>query len=186
MKEYIIHAKVKNNLLLGRIRAQQHTVSSFCRTHGLSISAVGALVNMKKRALLRSGRWSTLATKLADIFLCTEEDLFTEEQRVVQLRTNEAYLEMDRQRALALMSDPSASIEAVETEAVCAALMKALTPREHFVMESRLKGEALEPVAAALDVTRSRIRQIEAKALRKMRALLANDGARLIVRADRA
>jgi hypothetical protein len=46
--EYVIHAKLKNNLILSRILAQHRTVAEFCKQFGLSNSIVGDLINMKK------------------------------------------------------------------------------------------------------------------------------------------
>jgi len=46
-----------------------------------------------------------------------------------------------------------------------------LTGREQVVIRSRLKGQYLREVAAQLRVTTERIRQMEAKAVRKLRWL---------------
>lgn len=48
-------------------------------------------------------------------------------------------------------------------------MLSTLPPREKDVLKRRCNGETLEEIANALGVTRERIRQIEARALRKMK-----------------
>lgn len=43
-----------------------------------------------------------------------------------------------------------------------------LTPREHFVSFNRINGQSYESIAENMNVTRERIRQIQAKVLRKL------------------
>ena len=169
MNEYVIHAKVKNNLLLSRILQDSGTVNGFCLKHGLSPSCVGELINMKKPALLRSGRWSELSCRLADILGCLPEDLFTEEQRTVELRTNEAYIEISRQQALGMV-DP---IKCLEDTDLIEKLLKTsgLNENQKTVLKLRYEEDLnLDEVAEKFGLTRERIRQIEQKALRKLQS----------------
>lgn len=53
------------------------------------------------------------------------------------------------------------------------ATMVSLTSREDFVCEARTQGHSFEDIAKQMNVTRERIRQIQAKALRKLER--AND-----------
>lgn len=43
-----------------------------------------------------------------------------------------------------------------------------LTPREHFVCSARVRGQAISDIANNMVVTRERVSQIQAKALRKL------------------
>lgn len=45
---------------------------------------------------------------------------------------------------------------------------KTLTVREHMVCTARSSGQTLEEVARTMNVTRERVRQIQAKAVRKL------------------
>jgi RNA polymerase primary sigma factor len=69
-----------------------------------------------------------------------------------------------------LGTSPEDSLLAAETTQVLDGIIGTLTPREQRVLQIRFhKDGTLEDAAKAFDVTRERIRQIEAKALRKMR-----------------
>ena len=66
----------------------------------------------------------------------------------------------------------AATMEALKRD--LAAVLKTLTPREESVLKMRFglddgQPKTLEEVGKKFDVTRERIRQIEAKALRKLR-----------------
>jgi DNA-directed RNA polymerase specialized sigma24 family protein len=169
MNEYVIHAKVKNNLILGRVhRLGYRTVSEFARSFDLNQSDVGRLINMKEPALTRDGAWTPTALRLADALDLLPEDLFTEEQRVAQLKSNEAYIELSRQQALS-MADP---IDVLENSNVVEAIMKVanLTNREKMVLRLRYSdGLTLDECGGPLGVTRERVRGIQNKALSKLR-----------------
>lgn len=167
--EYVVHAKVKNNLLLSRILAAHKNVAAFCEEHGLAQTKVGDLVNMKTRALGDDG-WKSLPMTLADIFGCDPEDLFSEEQRRLSLRTNEAFIEMTRQQALQC-ADPLAALDAKDLVAKLIQHSRC-TPRERQVLDLRFEQDKTrEEIGAMFGVTSSQIQQIEEKALRRLRAV---------------
>lgn len=132
-KPYVIHAKVKNNLLLSRIMTQFKSVNAFCVVAGFHATEIGLLLNMKRPAVdARNGEWRKIAVRLADYFYCAPEDLFTEEQRIARLRTNQAEIEMSRQQAL-MIADPSARLE--KTDLVQRLLSHTdLNPCDHEVL----------------------------------------------------
>lgn len=169
MNEYVIHAKVKNNLILSRILERYPNVNAFCVAHGFQATRIGDFVNMKERAYSRrKGGWTQSALKLADALEVTVEELFTEEQAVAKLKSNEAFIEMSRQQALE-MADP---LRALEDSNLVKRMMEAagLSDRQVKVLALRFKKDmTLEEVGKALDLTRERVRQIEQGALRKMR-----------------
>ncbi len=168
MNEYVIHAKVKNNLLLSRILGCAESVAAFCAEHGLSQNLVGELINMKSPAQRKSGKWRPLVTRLAFIFGCEEDDLFTEEQRTAELKTNEAFVEMSRQQALA-MADPISLLEGSDlVEKILG--YEWLNPREQAVLRLNfVEDKTLKEVAEMQNITIERVRQIRDKALRKLR-----------------
>lgn len=170
--EYVIHAKLKNNLLLSRILERHENVNQFCEANGLSASEVGALVGLKSPALGRDGCWRPFVMRLADILGVMPEELFSEEQRTIELKTNEAFLEITRRQALAITTMD----ERVEIEDLARKILvhTKLTSNERQVVELVVMGDhTLDSVGMRLDLTRERIRQIEAKALRKMRKTMA-------------
>ena len=167
MNEYVIHAKVKNNLLLSRILDRAENVNKFCAEENLCPSAVGELINMKTPALKARG-WILLAQRLSDIFECDPEDLFTEEQRVAKLRSNSAFVEMSRQQVMEI-ADPLKMLEASDlVEKILS--HPTLRHKEKKVLRLRYVNDmTLTEVAESFDVSIERVRQIEAKALRRLR-----------------
>lgn len=166
--EYVIHAKVKNNLILSRILQKAPNVAQFCKESGLSQNLVGKFINMKSPALLRCGDWSVEAERLAQALAVEPEDLFSEEQATASLKSNEAFLELTRRQALE-MTCPR---EALESAGVVSALFARtnLTKMEEKVMRLRYEDDmTLTEAAGDIRRTVERVRQIEAKALRKMR-----------------
>jgi len=165
--EYIIHAKLKNNLLLSRILAKSESVAAFCRESGLSQSAIGELINLKAPALLKDGHWCSLAMKLSEIFGTLPEDLFSEEQQTVQLQTNEAFIEITRQQ---MLNSPE-PFELIESRELLDVLLKnaKLTDRQRTVLQLRFKDDqTLEETAKSMNVSRERVRQHEMKAIRNI------------------
>lgn len=174
--EYVIHAKVKNNLLLSRILERSTTVAAFCAEHGLPVGPVGELVNLKAPALLHRERgWRELPLRLSDILGVLPEELFSAEQQRLQLATNEVLIEVNHAQALCLV----APVEAFERrEALARILAQArLTGRERQILQLRFVDENLQQdCAATLGVTQARIWQIEQSALEKLRAAADKEG----------
>lgn len=189
VNEYVIHAKLKNNLILARILAVAPTVAAFCERNGLSQTAIGNYIAMKKSALTKAGEWRADARKLADALCVDVSEIFTDEQARAELQSNEAYVEMSRQQALACV-DPLRAIDQREFVARLLDRAQNLNTRERMVLSMRFgldDGEArtLDTIGDALGVTRVRVDQIEQKALRKLRFAAAagdmiDDGRALI------
>ncbi|RLD70198.1 MAG: hypothetical protein DRI98_08595, partial [Bacteroidetes bacterium] len=177
MSDYRVNIKVKNNRILEAIEAAGYkTVGAFCSATGLHQTLVGCYVNFKKAPILQDGSWSSMALRLSDALLTTPDDLFSEAQKTLRLKTNQAEKEYSDVQMLDMINDTPEMlmIKHDATEAVHD-LLDCLTPREKEVMELRFginhpKGEdhTLQYVADHFDVSQERIRQIEIKALRKL------------------
>lgn len=184
MREYVLHVKVKNNLILGRILQRHETVAEFCRVWDLPQTKVGALINMKDPALTTRGAWTKYALDVADALGELPEDLFTEEQRTARLAQNEAFVEMSRQQALAACGDFASALE--NRDFVEKLLARAThTKQQRRVLDMRYGLQTGVPmleaeVAEALGLSKTRVNQIEAKALRRLRGLLNYDGEEVI------
>jgi RNA polymerase sigma factor (sigma-70 family) len=171
--EYIIHARIKNNLILKRILARYKNVNEFCNANGLRADVVGQLINLKKPALskrnrVNSPKWTRKAQRLADALGVLPEDLFTEEQASAELCSNQAFIEMTRQQALSLV-DPLVALEARELVTKMLSNTK-LSERHKEVLRLRFNEDlALEEIGQRLGVSANRAMQIEAQALRKLR-----------------
>lgn len=53
--------------------------------------------------------------------------------------------------------------------------LKCLTPREEYILRMRLDGYSLADIGQPIALTKERIRQLEAKAIRKLRRMAQNE-----------
>jgi RNA polymerase sigma factor (sigma-70 family) len=198
MKDFRLDLKLRNNRILRRIEALGfRNVAQFCKAHDLHQSELGSLIGLKlspfQQILVRergvSGavgsepgvKWRLLALRLAEIFNCAPEDLFSEDI-LRQRAATRASLELDAAQAAALTSSvaeqlaipPDVQFSRKELAAVIEQQLETLSEKEALVIRRRfgLDGDdeqTLEGIASGLGVTRERIRQIESRALRKLK-----------------
>jgi hypothetical protein len=189
VKEYRLDLKIRNNLILRLIEAAGFkTVGGFCRHHRFCAADVGALVNCRQNPLLsrnsshgKAGEWCKAARDLAGALGVTPWDLFTADQVLHQLPMNKGSIELSEGDVALLASGgfvsalPSGDAEArADLDLAIEGVLRTLTPREAEVIRRRFGldgkgGQFLDDVGRAFNLTRERIRQIESKALRKLR-----------------
>ena len=171
MSEYLLDCKLKNNLIWRAIRQQGfESVRSFCMAHGLSYGSTVNLVNLRERAVTKQGEWTNAALRLADAVQVEPDFLFTEQQRITELPTNRATVEISEKLALAMATDPYQLAVREDMAEQVRGMLEHLTDRERRVVEMRyFEGLSLEDCGRQFDVTSESIRRIEAKALRKLR-----------------
>ena len=187
VNEYRIKVTVRNNLILNAIEnAGYKSLASFCRASGMSQTTLGQLISMRQPPLNLDGEFSLLAKKLMEELCALPTDLWTSEQLTLRLKRNSAErdvsaegmraaLGMHAEELLELMKpvDPDEAVLKHEMVDVVGEQLDSLTPREAKVLRMRYgigcEEHTLDEVGVMFDVTRERIRQIEAKALRKLK-----------------
>lgn len=187
VNEYRIKVTVRNNLILNAIEdAGYKSLAGFCRASGMSQTALGQLISMRQPPLNIDGEFSLLAKKLMEELCALPTDLWTSEQLTLRLKRNSAErdvsadgmraaLGMHAEELLELMkpADPDEAVLKQEMVSVVEEQLDSLTPRESKILRMRYgigcEEHTLEEVGRAFDITRERIRQIEAKALRKLK-----------------
>lgn len=168
MSDYVIHAKLKNGNLLRAILAVAPNVSAFCAKHKLSPVTVGNLINLREPALLSCGAWRTMPLRLSEILGPLPDELFVAEQQTVQLKTNQAYIEVSRDMALTCATGLDRIEEKIDAKRVVEKIMTRTTDREREVLDCLYKNDmTLSETARQVGVSVERVRQIEAKAIRK-------------------
>jgi RNA polymerase sigma factor (sigma-70 family) len=166
MKEYIVHAKIKNNLLLSAILERYENVAQFCKDNGLCPNHIGKLVNLRSKAINESGEWTPSISRLAEVLGKEPEELFSEEQREMQLRSNQAFIEMSREQLLS----KGDIFEQMECAVDARRLLMKLPKRQQEIINARFfDGKDLQEVAKDMNISKARVSQLEAKSLRALK-----------------
>lgn len=188
INEYRIRVSVRNNLLLTAIEKQGYkSVSAFCKANDILPQNLNRLTSLRETPINTLGEFSPLAVMLMDILDALPTDLWTAEQLTFKLKRNtaersvsmegmRAALGMNADEALALLPppiQPDEVLESKELKGVVDEMLESMGPKEARVIRMRFgigcEEHTLEEIARSMDVTRERIRQIEAKALRKFK-----------------
>ena len=180
MKPYRIKVSIRNNLLLNAIEEQGYpTVAAFERAMGVSTGRMNALVSMRVAPLLDSGEFSKEAKLAMEVLGAAPTDLWTEQQLTIKLHRNSGEREIDadlvhhlleQRRQMEYLPSPEDHLLEKETNQLVHDLLNTIRPREKEVLISRFQNdETYEEAGKKMNVTRERVRQIEAKALRKLR-----------------
>jgi RNA polymerase primary sigma factor len=181
-KDYRIEIKVKNNRLLSQMeKAGYFSVAKFAEAIGMNRSVIDRIVRMRSAALDEEGYYRPEALKIAEFLNCTPHDIYPPAQMRQVLTVNTAQVtananEMDSLtsslRTLAFSPEQKMILD--EAKQALKQLMLTLTPREHRILDLRFgltNGEekTLEDIGSMFGLSRDRIRQIEQKALRKLK-----------------
>lgn len=181
MTDYRVQIKVRNARLLRAIEKAGHQPGQiFAREVGISYTChLLPYLNLKRTPFDENGDLRPCAEMLCVFLNRLPDELWSEEQRY-PLVTNAAEIELSAASVHELLASPSdcadplSLLEKKQASQAVDALLDTLTPREAEVLRLRhgIDGEPmnLEEMAKAKGCSRERIRQIEAKALRKLRA----------------
>lgn len=173
MSDYAVKITIKNARILRLMRsAGIDTVAELSRRSGVPQTELGKIIGLKKSPTLKDGQWASAVERMSAILRCDPEDMFTDAQSNMELKTNSHEVEMGEPEVMALtagesMEDSSwARIEAQR-------LLAGLGQREREIVEGMMQGGTYAEVGAEHNISVERARQIEQKALRKMRARTA-------------
>jgi RNA polymerase sigma factor (sigma-70 family) len=182
MSEYRVDIKVRNNLILKKINeAGYETLGEFCRKNNIMTraSTIGELVNMKRSPLNVDGSFCSDVERLCNLLNCIPDDLFTNTQMHMALKTNKTVKIVEEQYIQSyLESNEVKSLEDQVMEGQQKKLIeeaiKTLYPREQKIIRAYFALDGGEPMtyeslSKIYGVSRERIRGIVAVALRKLR-----------------
>jgi len=126
--------------------------------------------------------WSSAAEKLAKFHNCTPVDLWPD--AVLSIVNPVVEIEIDGEKLKRLTKGilspgPDHEIEARENKHELITAIKSLTPRQEEVLVERfIENKTLKQAGEALEISASRVREIEGKALRKLRERLQKEASR--------
>ena len=179
-----VELKFKNAPLWRAIFTTHESVAALCRQHGLSQGPVGELLTLKRSPYnKKNGKLTYVAGRLCEILAFSPGELFPLAIYTGIIPSNVATeIQADR---ITSLSDPSLKLldDSMDWEAGLVAnldkqllagqmakVLHTITPREENVLRQRyFKDETFLQIAESMGITRERVRQIETKALRKLR-----------------
>ena len=178
-EDFNIKITIRNGRLLKAIRAKYATVADMCRKMNRGPAQVNSLVTMRDTPLRRSKYrddngeyfqdWSDLALDICAMVGKEPEELWPEHMKEMKLRKATAEVSMDFEGVQRIANSNSRD-KALSQLSVLEKFSESITPREKKVLRLRfVENLPLEEVAKMESITRERVRQIECKALRKMR-----------------
>lgn len=172
--EYAVKVSVRNALILRRMKALGiKNQVELAKLAGLGIMTVNTMITLKKAPKNKiTGDWTDAAFALSSALQVEPEDLWTERQQTMALKRNSYEVDMNEEEVQRLSTDGGVERLVLEGEQrkVLTKQLSTLAPREEYVVRRRFFGDdQLEEIAEDMGVTRERVRQIEGKALRKLR-----------------
>ena len=174
MNEYSVKVSVRNNLILQRMRQLGiPSQTELGNISGLGQRVVNHFINMKRKPVdTWSGEWTDNAFTLSAALQVEPEDLWTDKQRGMALERNWREISMSEDAVMQLATGQGTEqiVQGVlDAEAVGRAI-QTLDEREQKVITGRFfEDKTLDDLADTLKISRERIRQIEARALRKLK-----------------
>ena len=180
MKDYRVEVKVKNNYLFKLMQSYGlSNAAELSRASGLAQTAIGKVLNLKVPAFTKKGEASATAQTLCDFFSCSVYDLFPPQHINDPLQINSSAIEanmaeLTSSNLLAGGIDPLQIVSDGDAADLVSAAVGKLTSREKIIVDARFGldgagGKTLDQVGKELDISSNRVRQIEQKALRKLR-----------------
>ena len=184
---YLVKVSIRNNLIIRAIhKAGYRNVSQFCEQNGMAKTQLTELISFRTPPLTKEGEFREPAKKLMEGLCALPTELWTAEQLTMELKRNTSIKEVNLDAMLSVLGinaeealqmieppKPDEVLEEKEKAEVVGEMLDSLTPREARVLRMRFgigcDEHTLEEVGKQLDVTSERIRQMEVKALRKMK-----------------
>ncbi|MBU4459891.1 MAG: sigma-70 family RNA polymerase sigma factor, partial [Verrucomicrobia bacterium] len=143
------------------------------RKTGIPSSAIYPLLNFKRSPIGRGGELIGAAAAISKALHCLPEELFPDHLRcampVNQLSDFVERAQLSAADAMQMLG-PGDEAERAEMEHTVAEVMGELNEQERAVLKGRFwDDESLEEIGEREGLSRERVRQVEAKALRRLR-----------------
>lgn len=176
MMDYRVTVSVRNNriLELGE-QIGLNSAAAIAKASGVPPTIVGEYVNLKVAPINSRGDWRPTALRLAEALACEPDDLWSDEQKTMELDTNKAHRNVSSAQLQELACCPEQAYLEDQTVSVVRAAIGALPERMATILSMRYgldpfyREHTLEEIGDAIGITRERVRQIEAKAKRLLR-----------------
>ncbi len=189
MNEFRIKVTVRNNLILSAIEDAGYkgwgSLSRFCNESVMTMAQLSDLTSFRSKPITNDGEFSTAAKLLMEALGAAPSDLWTDQQLMLSMAKNSAettsnaesmgaVLLSDHMERMTLPGPEQAADDGMTRRLLSSVLVDGLSERERQIIDMRYGTNGanectLEECAKVFGVTRERIRQIEMRALRKLR-----------------
>lgn len=181
MSDYRIDIKVRNNNILRMIESRGYiSALQFCNASGYGYNTLIKLINMKDAPIGKDGNYRQIVHTLCEKLDCIIEELFSSAQMEAALESNHRTFQVNEAEMKFMLTNTTEQrllediVDDEKREAAFSDMLDTLCPREKLVVERRFGLNGHDPhtydeLAKHFDVTRERVRQIERKAINKLR-----------------
>ncbi len=170
MSDFNLLIKIRNGRMLKKMRERGfYTAASLSRATGVTQGNIGKLLMLKEGPIAKDGDVRPVALKICEVLNATMQDLWPASMCEYRAPKTNVEVDLSMEQVAGLLDHDNDPMLAIENRDVLDRLYAVLNPRERRVVELRSGEETLGDIAEEFGVTRERIRQIEAKAHRKMR-----------------
>lgn len=178
MKEFEITLRLRNNLLKRRRVELGLSPREFAQKAGVSHSLYLNYENLKRSPLDAHGAWKRSALLISNQLKILPEELWP--KAVLSVSTPILTKEIHAKEVLALSGyqhelaletplTPEDLLLTEERKSAARSALEKLTGRQRYVLLARAEGQTLEEIGEHLEVGRERVRQIEIKAMKRLR-----------------
>lgn len=174
-EHFRVDIRVRNNHLLTAIEERFGSIRAFSVHLNCRLQRLYDIVNLRKSPTDENW-WTDEALIIADALMMPPEDLWPDALATMELERNTGTSKVSHQHMLSFIgqSDPLEQARLAQLPELIEVLMSdSLNTLQRTVIRRRFgmdgEAETLEQIAKSMGCTRERIRQIEAKAMRKMR-----------------
>jgi len=168
-KDFNVEIKVRNGRLLSAIRRTYGTIAEMCRQTKLNPNRISALVTMRCAPTKENGEPTEMAFNVAAALGMDFEDLWPKHMERLKRKKASFEIEMSAEEVQSIPQYTNRE-NLIDYRDAITAVQERLSRREKDVIRWRFQENlTFDDIARKLGVGRERVRQIEAKAFRKMR-----------------
>lgn len=175
MMDYRVTVSVRNNriLELGE-QIGLNSAAAIAKASGVHQTVVGEYINLKVAPINSRGDWRPSALRLAEALACEPDDLWSDEQKTMELATNKAHRNVSGAQLKELASPEQTYLQDQTSMVIHNAVdelpkIMALIIGMRFGLEPFDREHTLEEIGNAVGISRERVRQIQEKALTRLR-----------------
>lgn len=171
MSDFNLLIKIRNGRMLRKMREHGHyTAASLSRATGVTQSEIGKLLMLKEGPICKkSGDVRKGPLKICEALNATMLDLWPPSMCEYRAPKTNVEVDLSLEQVAGLLDQDQDHVLAIENKEVLGRLKAVLSPRELLVIDGRYRGDTLREIGLQLGVKQERIRQLEARAHRKMR-----------------